>query len=186
MTVIRQIVSLPPSGILRNWDFLNILSYNNSVLHLVSHGSFSRTLGEGETALLKPVCKSLNMPLQPPVVVLHQKKATKEDQLTGRIITYSSINLKHTSGMYCSAFVSLDTKAYTDHKFGQIESFFTYRAVQFAVIDMFECTANCLYGLTRIPDTKSTVKVIVPMEEVSPPLPVAIDHDCSELWILSL
>ncbi len=121
------------------------------------------------------------MPLQPPVIVTFHKKATKEEP-TGRIVEYRSRSLTNPS------FVTLDSKAPHDQEittFGKTEEFFTYRSVKFAVVSRFECSTHSLYGLTRITDTSSTVKMIIPLEEVSRPLVVAHDCNCNELWILN-
>ncbi len=101
-------------------------------------------LDEGEIAFLKPICRSLNMPLQPPVIATFHKKATKEEP-TGRIVEYRSRSLTHPS------FVTLDSKAPQEiTTFGKTEDFFTYRSVKFAVVSRFECSTHSLYGLTRI------------------------------------
>lgn len=140
------------------------------------------TLDDEDTVLLEPICRSLGLPFQPPVNVTVQKKALKEDPHTGRKILYTTLPLVSSSfpSRSCSAFVAVKSTA----EFGQIESFFTYRSTQFAVIRRFQhCSHHS--ALILVPDWSSTTKdkIIHSLENLSCPLVVA--NNDKELWILN-
>ncbi len=159
--------------------------YMNNILHkynLFSYGSHSRCLDKEEVALLTTVCATLDMPVQEPVAVCFQKRVTKEDPLTGRIIEYVTLQKAVCSSTTCASYVALSRQ---DHmEIGHIDSLFTYRSKVFAVIVKYEGVIHNVYGLLHIPDTTSQVKLIAHIEALSRPL--AIARDSNELWILNL
>ena len=140
--------------------------------------SISRYLDNQDVQLLKPICKALGIPIDPPVEVIVKKSALKEDPQTGRQIEYKGL-MAPTPSSSCSAFVSLNSVP----EFGQIESFFVYRSTQFVIIKKFHHPTICSYGLIVIPDRTSTTREIVALDKLSPPLVVACSD--KELWILN-
>ena len=67
--------------------------------------------------LLKPICKNLNLPLQPPVSVDFLKKVILREKLTGRIIEYKPS--KSNSVVYITQPMHI-----AQLTFGQVESLF--------------------------------------------------------------
>ena len=112
--------------------------------------SISRYLDNQDVQLLKPICKALGIPIDPPVEVIVKKSALKEDPQTGRQIEYKGL-MAPTPSSSCSAFVSLNSVP----EFGQIQSFFVYRSTQFVIIKKFHHPTICSYGLIVIPDRTS-------------------------------
>ena len=74
-------------------------------------------LSDDEISLLKPICRSLEIPLQSPVSVNFHKKVMVTEKSTGRIIEYRS-DIKSNS------FVALDHNQDCEARFGQIQSLF--------------------------------------------------------------
>ena len=70
--------------------------------YIYSEG-MSRDLDEGETLLFKPVCKKLDLPLQPPVTVkfFNSKKVSIIDKPTGRAIVYIVCYQCFEFSIYC-------------------------------------------------------------------------------------
>ena len=143
--------------------------------------SISHTLTDEDTALLKPLCKTLCLPFQPPVEVTVLKKVLRDDPDTGRKIEYKALPTPNTPSTSCSAFVSLNSVA----DFGQIKSFFVYRSTTFAVVQKFQHFIPQSDGLMLVSDMTSTKKVILTLDTLSYPLVVAHDHIDRELWILN-
>lgn len=141
--------------------------------------SSSHSLDEVDTTLLKQACKDLHFPIQPPVEVKVVKKLEKENSQTGRNVEYTSLPISTLPRTTCSAFVSLKSS----ESFGQIESFFIYRSTKFVILHIFNSPAQRLHGLIYIADMTLTARKIVPFDNISLPLVIAINNN--HLWILN-
>lgn len=128
---------------------------------------------------MKPICKALGLPIQPPIHVTVQKKVIKEDSETGRKVEYKPLSASNIPNITCSAFIPWNSAA----EFGQIERFFLYRATQFVVVHKFLHFVHRSDGLILVPDMTLTTRVILTLDELSCPLVVA--HSDKELWILN-
>ena len=115
------------------------------VYYIYSEG-MSRDLDEGETLLFKPVCKKLDLPLQPPVTVkfFNSKKVSIIDKPTGRAIVYT---LCATNALSFPSIVSLDQSPLM---FGKVQDIFSYRETKFASVKKIKCTITNFYGLRRL------------------------------------
>ena len=115
------------------------------VYYIYSEG-MSQDLDEGETLLFKPVCKKLDLPLQPPVTVkfFNSKKVSIIDKPTGRAIVYT---LCATNALSFPSIVSLDQSPLM---FGKVQDIFSYRETKFASVKKIKCTITNFYGLRRL------------------------------------
>ena len=105
-----------------------------------------------------------------PVIVNSLKRARREER--GRSITYSTSN----------CYVSINTTY-----IGYITSLFIYDSVCYAKIRQYTTTPTNVYGLlhyTNIADTTCTVANILPLNQLSRPLAVALDTN--DLWVLNI
>ena len=116
--------------------------------------------------------------MQPPVSVCFVKRIAVVDKPTERIVEYKSDSAKQCSSI-CASIVSI-----SHSQFGQIKSLFTYRGVNFAIVQKFECAVHKNDGLVHIADCTVNCKAMFPLEEVSRPHLIAIEH-FPELWILN-
>lgn len=140
--------------------------------------SATRTLNDEEVALAKPIFRDLDIPFQPPVVVTNVTcTAFREDKHTGRIIEFSA---PRNGSASCSAYISFPF--FNATAFGRIVSFFSYRSVEFVLVDKFEPPLREEHGLIFLSNSFTT-KCICPFNEVSRPLVVALNDN--ELCILS-
>lgn len=137
-------------------------------------------MNDEDTVLFKPICKTLGLPIQPPVEVTVQKKVCKEDPQTGRKIEYNAQDLSAYS-VTCSAFVSFNSVP----EFGHIESFFVYRSTQFVVVQKFQHFTRRSGGLILIPDMTLTTRVILSFDNSKLSCPLVVAHRDKELWILN-
>lgn len=140
-----------------------------------------QTLIEADVELLKPVCKELNIPVQPPVEVEFHKRLHKEDTITGRLIEYSSIATTVDLPTSSSAFVSVNSQT----EFGHIEKLFCYRSTQFVILSKFDNFTHTSDGLIIVADTTAKTRTILPFDSVSWPLVVASNPIDNQLWILN-
>lgn len=139
-------------------------------------------LTDDEVLLLKPICRTLDLPLQPPVSINLLKKVMVTEKQTGRVIEYRN-DLK------CNSFVAVNKTGdgfNCGARFGQIQSLFSYRNNNFAVINKFECPIDDVSGLVCITDCTVHSKAMFLLEELSRPLVVAInDSPDQKIWILN-
>ena len=139
-------------------------------------------LSEEEFAMFLPVCRTMNLPIQPPIIVSFSKKLCITEEPTGRVIEFKS----RTSESDISAnyrdcmFVSFNSH----DQFGCIEKLFMYRGKRFALITKFDCAVNVSNGLVNIVNTTMNSQAICQLKEVSRPLVVAMEC-CPQLWILN-
>ena len=141
-----------------------------------------RLLQDEEVTLLKPVCKNLNLPLQPPVSVVFLKKVTIKEKFTGRIIEYKPSNFNAEPVILIKRATELTSSL---SSFGYIENIFSYRSHTFAIVQQFECLGHTFNGLVCISDPSICRKQIYLLESVSRPLVTAV-NESSELWILNV
>ena len=96
-------------------DTVSHHNYNNyrlTVLLLQFSFSISHSLNDEDTELLKPLCKELGLPIQPPVDVMVQKKAIKEDPHTGRKVEYKAVSNKNF--LLCICFIKFHSRIWTN------------------------------------------------------------------------
>jgi len=121
----------------------NIVMYLN--VNALSH---EMQLSEEEFDMFLPVCRTINLPIQPPISVSFSKKVCITEEPTGRVIEYrsitpeSAININYRD---CT-FVSFNSQ------FGYIDRLFMYRGIDFAFITKFDCVVNISNGLVSIAD----------------------------------
>ena len=139
----------------------------------------SSDLSEEDFTLFYPVCKTLSLPVQAPMSVRFLKKISVVEEPTGRIIEYKSSSDSTNPKSICSSIVSL-----THDSFGQIENIFIYRGVNFVIAHKFECAVRKNDGLVHIVDCTVNHRALFPLEEVSRPHLIAVQH-IPELWILN-
>ena len=106
------------------------------------------------------------------VIVNSLKRARREER--DRSITYST----------CNCYVSINTT-----NIGYITSLFIYDSVCYAKIQKYTTTPTNEYGLlhytnVNIADTTCTVATILPLNQLSRPLAVALDTN--DLWVLNI
>lgn len=139
-------------------------------------------LSDDEVLLLKPICRALDLPLQPPVSINLFKKVMVTEKPTGRVIEYRN-------DVKCNSFVTLNKNRdglNSEPRFGQIQSLFSYRNNNFAVIKKFECPTDNVSGLVCITNCTIHSKAIYLLEELSRPLVVAINESADQkIWILN-
>lgn len=148
----------------------------------------SKQLQDDETLLFKPVCESLNLPLdlQSPISVSLLKKVMVREKLTGRIIEYAPSGHDLKKGNSRSV-VLLNRQQPTDLSFGRIESLFLYRNTTFVIVQKFEHASCSLNGLVCISDTSICRKQILTLKTISRPLVTAMSfNESSKLWILNI
>ena len=133
-----------------------------------------------EFTMFLPVCRTMNLPIQPPITVSFSKKICITEEPTGRVIEFKSRTSESdiiVNYRDCT-FVSFNSL------FGCIEKLFTYRGMQFAIITKFDCVVNVSNGLVDITDTTMNSLTMCQLKEVSRPLVVAMEC-CPQLWILN-
>ena len=135
---------------------------------------------DDDELLFTAICRRLNIPIQTPVSVKLFKKVLVTDKPTGRVIEYRS-DLK------CNSFVAVNQGTLnSESRFGQIQSLFSYRAINFVSLKTFECTIHNFSSLLQVTDCTMHSKAIYLLEEVSRPLVVAMtDSAAQEIWILN-
>ena len=143
----------------------------------------SACLSEEDVKLFNPICRQLNMPVQPPVSVLFLKKISVIDNPTGRMVEYRSSNESSTSRSFNVVSVTLSSKA-TAPQFGIIKGLFVYRDVNFAVIEIFECPIHFSDGIVDVTNCTNTSRAILPLVEVSRPLIIAMEK-FPQLYIIN-
>ena len=143
---------------------------------------------DDETLLFKPVCESLNLPLdlQSPISVSLLKKVMVREKLTGRVIEYTPSGHDLKKGNSRSV-VLLNRGQPMDLSFGRIESLFLYRNTTFVIVQKFEHPNCILNGLVCINNTSVCRKQILTLETISRPLVTAMNlNERSKLWILNI
>ena len=79
--------------------------------------------------MFQPVCRTINLPIQPPITVSFSKKMCMTKEPTGRVTEFrsitseSAININYRDCM----FVSFNSQ------FGYIDRLFMYRGIDFAL-----------------------------------------------------
>ena len=124
-----------------------------------------------EFDMFLPVCRIINLPIQPPISVSFSKKMCITEEPTGRVIEFRSITPESASNINyrdCT-FVSFNSQ------FGYIDRLFMYRGIDFAFITKFDYVVNISNGLVSIADITMNSQTICRLKEVSRPLVVAME-----------
>ena len=146
----------------------------------ISNENESACLTEEDFRLFHPVCKRLNLPVQPPVSACFLKKISIIDNPTGRMRDYRSSNESAT----CFNVVSVTSES-SATQFGIIKRLFVYRDINFAFIEIFKCPIHYCDGIVYVTNCTNNSQALLPLVEVSRPHVIAIEN-FPQLYILNL